>query len=81
MPSGREIGIGFEIAGLRRKERGIGGADNLTDPEIRVKELAACQVAVNISGVGAIRGKVRQDRFRGGTFKGKERIGKVIEGV
>jgi hypothetical protein len=42
VPSGREIGIGFEIAGLRRVEEGIGGSDDLTDPEIRVKELATC---------------------------------------
>jgi hypothetical protein len=36
MPSGRKIGFGFEIAGLGREEEGIGGSQDLTDPEIRI---------------------------------------------
>jgi hypothetical protein len=81
VPSGREIWVGFEIAGLRGEEEGIGGYDDLTDPEIRVMELAACQVTVIISGIGAVRSRVRQDRVRGGIFRGKERIGEVVKGV
>ncbi len=79
--SRREIGVGFTIAGLRGEEEGIGGSNDLTDPEIRITELAACQVAAIIGGIGAVIGRVRQDRVRGGIFKGKERIGEVIEGV
>ncbi len=75
------MGAGFKIACLGRKKEGLGRANDLTDPEIRVKEFAACQVAAVISGVGAIRGRVGQNRFRGGIFTGeKERIGKMIEG-
>ncbi len=81
VPPGREIGVGFEIAGLRREEEGSGGSDDLTDPEIRIKELATCQVAAIISGVRAVRGRVRQDRVRGGILKEKKRIGEVIKGV
>jgi hypothetical protein len=81
VPSGREIGIGFEIAGLRGEEEGIGGSDDLTDPEIRVTELAVCQVATIISGIWTVRSRVRQDRVRGGIFKGKEMIGEVVTGV
>jgi hypothetical protein len=81
VPSGREIGVGFEIAGLRGEEEEIGGSDDLTDPEIQVSELAACQVAVIIGGIWAVRDRVRQDRVRGGIFKWKERIGEVVEGV
>ncbi len=75
MPSGREIGAGFEIACWCGEGGRVGRADDLTDPEIRVKELAACQIEAVISGVRAIRGGVRQDRVRGGIFKGEERIG------
>jgi hypothetical protein len=81
MPSGREIGFGFEIAGLGREEEGIGGSNDLTNPEIRIKELATCQVAAIISGVRTVRGRVRQDRVKGGILKGKERIREVIKGV
>ena len=81
VPSGREIGVGLKIAGLRGEEEGIGGSDDLTDPEIRVTELAAGQVAAIIRGIGAVRSRVRQDRVRGGIFKGKERIGEVVKGV
>ena len=71
----------MKIAGLRGEEEGIGGSNDLTDPEIRITELAACQVAAIIGGIGAVRGRVRQDRVRGGIFKRKQRIGEVVEGV
>ena len=76
VPSGREIGVGGEIADLRGEEEGIGGSDDLTDPEIRVTELAACQVTAIIVGIGTVRGRVQQDRVRGGIFKGKRGSGK-----
>ncbi len=53
----------------------------MTDPEIRVTELAACQVAAIISWIGTVRSRVRQNKVRGGIFKGKERIGEVVKGV
>ena len=81
MPTRREIGCGCKVAGLRGEEEGFGGSNDLTDPEIRITELAACQVAAIIGGIGAVRGRVRQDRVRGGIFKWKERIGEVVEGV
>jgi hypothetical protein len=57
------------------------GVDYLTHPEIRVTELAACQIAAIISGIGAVRSRVRQNRVRGWIFKGKERIRKMVKGV
>ncbi len=81
VPTRREIGCGCKVAGLRGKEEGFGGSDDLTDPKLRIPELAAYQVAAGIGGVGAFGGRIRQDRVRGGIFKRKERIGEVVEGV
>jgi hypothetical protein len=44
---------------LSREEKGIGGSNDLTDPEIRITELAAFQVAAVIGGIGAVRSRVR----------------------
>jgi hypothetical protein len=59
VPSWREIGVWCEVAGLSREEKGIGGSNDLTDPEIRITELAAGQVAAVIGGIGAVRSRVR----------------------
>ena len=57
------------------------GAEDLADPEVRVQELAACQIQANVAGTGAVGGGVKQHRVRGGILKRKERIGKLIESV
>jgi hypothetical protein len=67
------------ISGLGREEDGGIGAEDLADPEIRVKELAACQIQAIVGETGVVCGGVRQHRIGGGILKRKERIGKVIE--
>jgi hypothetical protein len=81
MPTWGEGGPGRAIAGLGREEDGGIGAEDLADPEVRVQELAACQIQAVVGGTGAVGGGVRQHRVGGGILKRKERIGKVIEGV
>jgi hypothetical protein len=81
MPTWGEGGPGRAIAGLWREEDGGIGAEDLADPEVRVQELAACQIQANVAGTGAVGGGVRQHRVGGGILKGKKRIGKVIESV
>jgi hypothetical protein len=76
VPSGREIGVGFEIAGLRREEEGSGGSDDLTEPEIRIKELATCQVAAIISGVRRSEVGSGKTGSEAGSSKGKRGSGK-----
>ncbi len=81
VPTWGEIGSGRAIAGLGREEDGGIGAEDLADPEVRVKELAACQIEAIVGGTGAVCGGVRQHRVRGGILEREQRIGKVIKGV
>ncbi len=81
MPTWGEGGPGRAIAGLWGEEEGGIGAEDLADPEVRVQELAACQIQARVGGTGAVCGGVRQHRVGGGILKRKERIGKVIESV
>ena len=81
VPTWGEVGSGRAIAGLRREEDGGIGAEDLADPEVRVQELAACQIQAIVGGTGAVGGGVRQHRVRGGILEREERIGKVIKGV
>ncbi len=53
----------------------------MADPEVWVKELAACQIQVIVGGTGAVGSGVRQHGVGGGILKRNERIGKVIESV
>ncbi len=80
-PTWGEGGPGRAIAGLGREEDGGIGVEDLADPEVRVQELAACQIQVIVGGTGAVGGGVRQHRVGGGILKRKERIRKVIESV
>jgi hypothetical protein len=41
-----DVGPGRAIAGLGREEDGGIGAEDLADPEVRVEELAACQIQI-----------------------------------
>ena len=54
-----EGGPGRAIAGLRGEEDGGIGAEDLADPEVRVQELAACQIQAIVGGTGAVGGGVR----------------------
>ncbi len=53
----------------------------MVDPEVRVQELAACQIQAIVGGTGAVGGGVRQHRVGGKILKRKKRIGKVIKSV
>ena len=82
MPTWGEGGPGRAIAGLGREEDGGIGAEDLADPEVRVQEVAACQIQAVVGGTGAVGGGVRQHKWvGGGILKRKERIGKVVESV
>ena len=59
VPTWGEGGPGRAIAGLRREEDGGIGAEDLADPEVRVQELAACQIQAIVGGTGAVGGGVR----------------------
>ncbi len=53
----------------------------MADPEVRVQELAACQIQAIVGGAGAVYGGLRHHRVGGEILKRKERIEKVIESV
>jgi hypothetical protein len=59
VPTWGKGGPGRAIAGLRREEDGGIGAEDLADPEVRVQELAACQIQAIVGGTGAVGGGVR----------------------
>jgi hypothetical protein len=77
----REASVGMERAGGEAAARAQ--AEDLADPEVRVQELAACQIQTIVGGTGAVGGGVRQHSSTGGSENGilkrKERIGKVVE--
>ena len=76
VPTWGEGGPGRAIAGLRREEDGGIGAEDLADPEVRVQELAACQIQAIVGGTGAVGGGVRQTGSEDGSSKGKRGSGK-----
>ena len=76
VPTWGEGGPGRAIAGLRGEEDGGIGAEDLADPEVRVQELAACQIQAIVGGTGAVGGGVRQTGSEDGSSKGKRGSGK-----
>ncbi len=56
VPTWGEGRSGRTISGLGREEDGGIGAEDLADPEVRVKELAAHQIEAIVGGTGAVCG-------------------------
>jgi hypothetical protein len=81
VPSGRKKGRGLEVAGLRRKERGLGGTYHFAETELGVKKLTTDKVGAGIGGIGAVRRGVGDNGVGGGVLRGEERIGEEIQGV
>ena len=77
VPSGRKKGSGLEVAGLRRKERGLGGTYHFAETELGVKKLTTDKVGAGIGGIGAVRrGVGGQWGRRKGPQKGREDRGR-----
>ncbi len=79
--SGRKNGSGLEVAGLRRKERGLGGTYHLAEAELGVVKLTTDKVGAGVGGIGVVRRGVGDNGIGGRVLKEEKRIGEEIQGV